>query len=96
MNWTFLQVRKSRGRKENRQPSYIDLEVRVKRELHLAVGDTLNIKASDDNFDTFVGLSATISLLIGQTVAFYPGDKVKIRIEISSANAEIGIVRKEE
>jgi hypothetical protein len=96
MNWTFLRIRKSRGRKERRHPSYIELELKIKRELHLVAGDTLNIAAAGDDFDTFLSLSGKISLLIDQTAIFYPGDKVKIKFELSSATAEIGIVRKEE
>ncbi len=96
MNWTFLQIRKSRGRKENRHPSYIELEVGIKRELHLAAGDSLNISAADDDFNTFLSLSGKISLLIDQTVIFYPGDRIRIKFELSSATAEIGVIRKGE
>ena len=96
MNWTFLQIRRSRGRKEKRRPSYIDLEVRIKRELHLIAGDSLNIAAAGDDFDTFLSLSGKMSLLIDQTVVLHPGDKIRVKFELSSATAEIGIIRKED
>lgn len=93
-----LAIKKSTGRREKRNTSYINLEIGIKRNLVLVAGDTLNLFINDD-FDLgriSPSVSGNIVLLINQTIKVNSDDKIIIKFELSSSTAEIGIIRKGE
>jgi hypothetical protein len=95
----LIKIKKSEGHRhgiKKRRASYIDLKINFKREMYFFPSDELNITLNDDALSERLGASGTINLIFGQTINPHPGDSLRIKLEISSAIAEIGIERQGE